>query len=183
MFGPPLARFALAAATLFILGCDAGDAGDPEDRDAPRPGMDAATGDAATGAAGPAEFAPVNRSGVRGTVEADHEEDAVTVTVQLAGLDPGSVYPVHIHTGRCAAGGPVAVPLGRITARADSTGRLTTRADGSGLGAGDPAFVQVHAPEGAAVACADLAGHERGPQPLTDRATPDTAAGSDGGGE
>jgi CHRD domain len=168
----PLARLGLAAAVVLVLGCEAGDTLEQEDA-----GAAAAPSDAA------ADFAPVNRSGITGTVEADHDGDDVTVTVELAGLEAGTEYPVHIHAGRCAAGGPVAVPLGRIAARPDGTGRLTTRADGSGLGAGEPAFVQVHGPGGGAVACADLEGHERGPQPLTDRLPADSAVGGDGGGE
>lgn len=166
----PLVRLGLAAATLVVLGCEAGDAPDQEDAGTAAPSEAAA------------DFAPVNRSGITGTVEADHEADDVTVTVELAGLAPGTEYPVHIHTGRCAAGGPVAVPLGRITARPDSTGRLTTRADGSGLG-DEPAFVQVHGPGGDAVACADLAGHAGGTRPLTDRLPADSVPAGDGGGE
>ena len=146
---------ALAVTILLAAGCDAGDS------------PDAAEGPAQE--AGAAELAPVNRSGVTGTVRADHDGDEVTVTVEVAGLEAGGEYPAHIHSGRCAAGGPVAVPLGRITAGEDGTGRLTTRVAAAELGAEDAAFVQVHGADGAVVACADLGGHGDGEQPLTER--------------
>lgn len=156
------------AAVLLVLGCDAGDA--PLSEDTP-----AVTNDASV------EFAPVNRSGITGTVTADHDDEHATVTVELAGLEPGATYPVHIHTGRCAAGGPVAAPLGRITARADSTGRLNARVTDAQMG-DEPAFVQAHDPSGAAVSCADLPGHEAEAEPLTERAVPDSAHGPHGEG-
>lgn len=156
---------ALVAAALLSIGCDAGDA--PE-----------AAGDTPDAAAPDAvEFASVNRSGINGTVTANHDGDEATVTVTLEGLEAGVAYPVHIHGGRCAAGGPVEVPLGRITASAEGTGRLTSRVAGSDLSPDSPAFVQAHGPDGAAVACADIPGHD-GAVPLTDRAT-DSAAPSD----
>lgn len=164
----PLRPLALATAALFALGCDAGDA--PLTDDSP------AVDDEA-----PADFAPVNRSGITGTVTADHDEGEATVTVELAGLEPGAAYPVHIHTGRCAAGGPVAAPLGRITARADSTGRLNARVTAAQMG-DQPAFVQAHDASGAAVTCADLPGHGGEADPLTESVDPDSAADVDGAG-
>lgn len=157
----PLRPLALATACLIALGCEAGEA--PVSGDASAVAEDAS-----------AEFAPVNRSGVTGTVTADHDEEEATVTVELAGLEPGATYPVHIHTGRCAAGGPVAAPLGRITARPDSTGRLNTRVTAAQMG-DQPAFVQAHDESGSAVSCADLPGHDREADPLTERVEPDSA--------
>ena len=162
----PLQSAALVAAALLSIGCDAGDAPETAVDDTP----DGAAADAV-------EFASVNRSGIQGTVTASHEGDDATVTVTLEGLEPGVAYPVHIHGGRCAAGGPVEVPLGRITASAEGTGRLTSRVAGSDLSPDRPAFVQAHGPDGAAVACADIAGHE-GAVPLTERA-PDSAGPPD----
>ena len=158
---------AVAMATLITLGCDAGDAPPAEDT--------AVAEDASV------EFASVDRSGITGTVSADHDDEEATVTVELSGLEPGAVYPVHIHTGRCSAGGPVAAPLGRITARGDSTGRLNARVTQAQMG-DEPAFVQAHDPSGAAVACADLAGHAQGDTPMSERATPDSGHSSHGGG-
>lgn len=164
---------ALAAAALFVLGCDAGDAPDAADdpADAPAGAVEA-----------PAELAPVNRSGVTGTVRADHGDDETTVTIEVAGLEPGAVYPAHIHTGRCVAGGPVALPLGRMTATQDGTGRLTTRIAASQLQPDQPAFVQVHESSGSVVACADLSSHEGDVQPVTDRRPgADTPGEAEGG--
>lgn len=157
----PLRPLTLATASLIALGCDAGDAPLAED-------------DAVVAEDASVEFAPVNRSGITGTVTADHDEEQATVTIELTGLEPGATYPVHLHTGRCAAGGPVAAPLGRITAGADSTGRLNARVTAGQMG-DQPAFVQAHDATGAAVSCADLPGHAREEDPLTERVDPDSA--------
>lgn len=141
---------AVAMAALITLGCDAGEV--------PPAGDTAVAEDASV------EFAPVDRSGITGTVSADHDDEETTVTVELSGLEPGVVYPVHIHSGRCSAGGPVAAPLGRVTARGDSTGRLNARVTHAQMG-DDPAFVQAHDASGAAVSCADLPGHAGGTRP------------------
>lgn len=159
-----LPRFALAATLLLAIGCEA------PDREAAADGRP--VGDAA------AELAPVNQSGVTGSVRAEHGDDEAEVTVELAGLQPSATYGVHVHTGRCAAGGPVAAPLGDVSAGSDGTARLTAEVAGSQLGPDDPAFIQVEDASGSAVACADLPGHDRGEQPLTDRLGEDTAAGA-----
>ena len=167
----PLSRLALVAAAVTLVGCDAGDAPAAEEELPGTTELDAE-----------AEFAPVNRSGVTGTIAADHDGDAATISVDLAGLEEGTVYPVHIHTGLCAAGGPVAVPLGRITGGNDGSGRLTARVAASQLAPDQPAFVQVHGSSGAAIACADIAGHEGEADALTERMDEDSVPAADGDG-
>ena len=144
-------RSALPAATLFALlalvpACDDGGARAPADAPADQP--------AGEGAA----IAPINRSGIAGTVRVERGDDETTVTLQLEGLTAGVEYPAHVHEGRCSAGGPVAAPLGRVRAGADGTGRLATRVSTATMPADTAGFVQVHGPDGAAVACADLDG-------------------------
>lgn len=107
---------------------------------------------------GRTELAPIDHSGVTGTVEADRDDDEVSVTVTLEGLQPGVAYEAHLHDGRCAAGGPVRIPMGELERGSEGEGvfRLTVRA--VNLPEEDPVFVQVHGADGAAVACADLSG-------------------------
>jgi hypothetical protein len=111
---------------------------------------------AAARAADQADFAPVNRSDVTGTVGVERDDGEAIVTIELVGLRPGAVYPAHVHDGRCAAGGTVAAPLGRITAGRDGRGRLRTRVAGTALAPDRPAFVQIQTEDGTALACADL---------------------------
>lgn len=145
---------------------------------ADRPDGSPAEADTALGALGPAEFAPVNQSGVTGTVRVEEDDDELTVTIELVGLEAGVVYATHLHTGRCAAGGPAAATLGRITGGEDGRGRLTTSVAAADVPPGDPVFVQAVGSGGDAVACADVGGNEDPEAPRTDRLDPDSAPDS-----
>lgn len=159
-------RSLLPLALLSLLPLAACEAGSPDDA-AP-----AAEG-GRLGTLTAADFAPVNRSGITGSVQVDGEGDP-TVTLELVGLEPGAVYATHVHTGRCAAGGPVAIALGEVTAGDDGRGRMTTEVSTAEITTGDPVFVQAHGPGGEAVACADLGGGDE--MPLTERIDSGTTA-------
>lgn len=154
------ATAAALLAAILVLGCEAGDAppadtpGTTGSPDHPGAAATAPAGDLA-GRGGPAALAPINRSGITGTVETAESGDEVTLTVRVDGLEPSVTYPVRVYSGRCATGGAVAAPLGRLTGGSDGTARVTTRVARETV-AGDSAFVQVHGSRGAAVACADL---------------------------
>lgn len=151
----PVRVVALVLIPLFAA-CDAGDTGDTG-ADA-GPGSDPAARSAAPSAPPETEveLAAVDHSGITGAVGADRDDEQVTVSVSVEGLEPGVDYPAHVHDGRCVAGGPVRFPLGRITADDDGTGRSTTRIPAAELPAAGSLFVQVHGEGGRAVACADL---------------------------
>lgn len=105
---------------------------------------------------GPAPLAPIDHSGVTGTVAADRDDDDVTVTLSMEGLQPGATYLAHIHEDRCAMDGPARVPLGRITAGDDGMATVDLRADAAEMPAGEEWSVQVEAETGESVACATL---------------------------
>lgn len=141
------------APVLALAACDAAERTDGTPADA----------DSVVGALGPAEFAPVNQSDVTGTVRFEEDDDEATVTVELVGLEPAAEYPVQLYTGRCAAGGSTAVPLGLVTGGEDGRGRVTAHVAATDVAAGEPVFVQADGPDGSAVACADVAdGEEAG---------------------
>lgn len=86
--------------------------------------------------------------------------DGSQLTVRVMNAPAGSKVAAHVHTGRCASGGPVAAPIGDITVEQNGAGTatvtvpisLTTLLDGNH-------FVQAHEPNGAPgapAACADL---------------------------
>lgn len=124
--------------------------------------------------AGALELAPIDHSGVTGTVRADRGEEDVTVTVTLQGLRPEVEYTAHVHDGRCAAGGPVRIPMGRIQLADDGTGRVRLRTETARLPADEPLFVQIHGSGGRAVACADLSEQAGEPTLLLDEDTTTT---------
>ena len=134
-----------------IAACDAG--GEPV-QDSPATSSPSTEAEAT----GPVQLAPINRSGVSGTVQADRSTEALALTMTVEGLEAGSTYPAHVHDGRCAAGGPVRTPLGEISGNGQNTAQLSAELEA--VPADEPVFVQVHAPDGTPVACADLTGGE-----------------------
>lgn len=66
----------------------------------------------------------LNNSGVGGTAQLSHGQDALNVTLNLTGLTAGETYPAHIHRGGCDEDGPVVAPLGSVTAGSDGTGTI-----------------------------------------------------------
>lgn len=150
------------------------------------------------------QLAPKNDSGVRGTAriyesepEAEVEEEAEAeehgeeyehgegeeheeshahrVVVELEGLEAGQTYPVHVHRGSCAEGGPVLIPLESVEAGASGSGSATTTISGRQLaeamekmeseGEGEmegeghehpSVFIQAHQPGGTPAACGDV---------------------------
>lgn len=104
----------------------------------------------------PATLAPIDHSGVTGTVVADMDDDRVTVALSLEGLQPGATYLANLHEDRCAVDGPARVPLGRIAAGDDGTASVDLRADHDEMPSGEEWSVQIQAETGEAVACATI---------------------------
>lgn len=147
------------------------------------------------------ELAPRNDSGIHGTAriyepepesemeegeaheeEYEHEEGyeqeeqgemhAHSVVVELHGLASGQSYPVHVHRGSCAEGGPVLLPLESVAAGSEGAGSSTTTLTASDLAAAmekaesegedteghehPSLFLQAHRPGGTPAACGDV---------------------------
>ena len=98
-------------------------------------------------------LAAVENSGVAGEATATHSPTDVTVAINVTGAPAGEL-PAHIHTGTCAAGGPVAVELTKV-----NNGSSSTTVPLSSLPANQASFVQVHDASGKAIACGDMPGH------------------------
>jgi hypothetical protein len=151
---PPRTRFLfLTAALLATAACDTGDTPAPDEP------LDSAVGEAPDVepfAPEPGDLIPINQSGVRGRATLSAEGDGGRAEVEGEGLEPGESYTAHVHEGRCADGGPVRLPLGRMTASTEGTGSLRTRVDADRLPAGATLFIQVHAADDTPVACADI---------------------------
>jgi hypothetical protein len=115
-----------------------------------------------------------NSSGVTGDATATHAQDSVTIELKLNGLKKGVKYTAHIHSGTCAAGGPVVVPL---TAPDPSGMSRTTVAVASLASAGQQMFIQAHGAKDAPVACGDLPGHGAPPSDTVKTPASMTTAG------
>lgn len=120
------------------------------------------------------ELIPINQSGVRGSARVTRDDDEAVVAVRVGGLRPGERYAANVHQGRCAAGGALILPLGRLTAGQDSVASSRMRVSGASLPEGTDLFVQVYGPDDRPVACADVAGGDEPPvtdEPQTDEAS------------
>lgn len=151
-----LKRFtAPLTAAVLVLGACAEEEG-PAVEASSRAAESAADTTAGAPAAGPGELMPINRSEVRGRAEAVRDGNDLVVEVEAQGLEPGATYASFLHQGRCAEGGPVQVPVGRILADENGTGSVGLRVEANRAPAGGELFVQVHAPDDQPVACADI---------------------------
>lgn len=154
----------LLGATLVFAGCDVGD-----DRTSETGAADDTAAAVDTMAApAPGDLISINQSGVRGSATLDIDDSSAVVEVAVTGLEPGTAYPAHVHEGDCVAGGPIRLPLGRLTADEEGAGSVRMRVGHGRLPADAPLFVQVHDPDGRPVACANVAdgnGDENGEQP------------------
>jgi hypothetical protein len=99
---------------------------------------------------------PVDDSGVSGHATTTHTEDEVVVVLELEGLPAAGEYAAHIHSGSCAEGGPVAVPLNDVIADEDGMGTSTTVLDADAMDHDEPRFFQVHSADGPPIACGDM---------------------------
>jgi Cu/Zn superoxide dismutase len=102
------------------------------------------------------ELEPVEDSGVSGQATASHTETEVTVVLEVEGLPGAGEYAAHIHSGTCAEGGPVAVPLSAVVAGDDGDGTSTTALDAEDMDHDGSHFFQIHSADGPPVACGDL---------------------------
>lgn len=101
----------------------------------------------------------MNESGVAGEAMAMHSDDAVVIMLEIEGLPGEGEYPAHIHSGNCADGGPVAVPLDPVIGLPDGTGASTTTLEIDEVSEDEPHFIMVHGEGTNPIACGDMEGH------------------------
>lgn len=147
----------VVAGALVLTACGAGE--EREERTADAPVQNSVEATSPT----PGVLASINRSGVRGSARITRQGEDLLVVVDADSLEPGTRYSAAIHEGGCAEGGPLILPLGDITGGGDGGGSLRFRTAAEEVvpeGQGD-LFVQIHAPDDRAVACANVEPEER----------------------
>jgi hypothetical protein len=151
-----ISKLQMAAVAMLVMAAACAENEDADDDALP---ADTAALAPAPGSAAPpsapvvTQLAAVGGSGVTGEATATHSPSDVTVAINVTGAPAGDL-PAHIHTGTCAAGGPVAVELTKV-----SNGQSSTTVPLSSLPANQTSFVQVHDASGKAIACGDMQGH------------------------
>ncbi len=102
------------------------------------------------------DFSAVGGSAAEGAFRLTREGDSYSAVVTIdTHRGPGD-YPVHIHSGSCASGGSVAVPLESVEGGEGGEGQSRTTFSAADLPPGSY-FVQLHdAQDRAAIACVDL---------------------------
>lgn len=155
-----------AALSLVLALTACGEPAEEEPVQEPAPATEAPATEPAEGMEAPdapvdITLSAVGESGVSGQATAVHQNDSVTVSIDLQGLPGEGEYAAHIHQGSCEAGGGVAAPLNSVQGTADGSGQSTTTLAASALEADQTYFVQVHGP-GGVLACGDIEGHQGG---------------------
>jgi hypothetical protein len=163
---------------LVSLACARGEQAQQEETGMEESGDEMAAGSEMTmGGTVTLDLATLNNSGITGTAEITHGEDAVTVVLNMSGLTAGESYAAHVHQGTCEQQGSVVAPLNPVVGGTDGSGTSTTEIANSDLegmmGEESPMgeegemgmegehpegdfFVQVHSPDGTRAACANL---------------------------
>ncbi len=103
------------------------------------------------------DLSVLNNSGISGMARLKEEDGKVKVKVELKDSSMGSVHPIHIHMGSCAALGAVKYPLTDVVNKKSETILNVTLAQ---LKSDLPLAINVHkssAESGVYVACGNLA--------------------------
>lgn len=139
-----------------LLGCaeEAGemDAGTEEPATAEAP-ADGAAGDSPMGRAVRTEMESRNESGITGEAQLSMQTDSLLVTVDLEGVEAGTEYASHIHSGDCEEPGGVVVPLESVPG---GEGSSATSVGPDQLPPGQSYLVMSHGAGGQPIACADF---------------------------
>jgi hypothetical protein len=140
---------AVVALLPFLAACEARPEPEPEPGQTP-------VAERARTASAPSALMPVDHSNVTGTALVDQDDEEVSVTLALEGLEPDAAYLAYLHRDRCAGAGSLLTSLGSLTA--DQAGETTrrVRVPSAEIGAERPWSVQIHTAAGEIVACANI---------------------------
>ena len=149
MNGRSAATVLVTAASFALLACSGGDG--PEQRQA-----SASASGSGSGSEYSTSVSPKNDSGMQGHVMVSAGSDALTIKLEVLGLEGGTEYPAHLHGGTCAEGGDVIAELNSPTVASVGLGSSLTELSPDVMEAGGSYFVQLHLPDGTPAACADV---------------------------
>lgn len=148
----------LLAAGLALAACEPAE--DTPSQDAPLdqtvPGDSVPADSLVAMAPDPGELTPINRSGVRGRAQLDRDGDDIVVTVEADSLQAGTRYTAAVYEGRCSDGGPVALPVGEMTASGQGSGSIRMEFGAGRVPAEGELFLQLNDADDRPVACANL---------------------------
>lgn len=137
----------LTAASLAVLACSGGDSAQQEQ---------ASASESASGSQYSASVSSKNDSGMQGHVMVSAGSDSLTIKLEVLGLQGGTEYPAHLHSGTCEEGGEVVADLNSPTVASVGLGSSLTELSPDAMEAGQSYFVQLHLPDGTPAACADV---------------------------
>ena len=127
----------------------------------------AGCGGAETGTAGAAEaegeppqasIAPVGESGIQGTARLNEGESALTLKLELLGVQEGNSYPAMLVEGTCDSPGETVAELDTPHVGTVGVGSSLTQLDPSQITADATYSIVVETPEGERGACGTLEG-------------------------
>lgn len=148
----------LLAAGLALAACEPAE--ETPARDAPLdqsvPDDSAPADSLLAGGPAPGELTPINRSGVRGRAQLERDGDDIRVTVEADSLQARTRYTAAVYEGRCSDGGPIALPVGQLTADGQGSGSIRMEFGAGRVPAEGELFLQLNDADDRPVACANL---------------------------
>ena len=144
----PLAWIPVAA----LMGC-AQEAGDTEAGAADTAMAEAPAAAETADAAVEMDMEARNESGITGEARIQLQTDGLLVTVDLDGVEAGTEYASHIHSGTCEQPGGVVVPLESVPG---AEGSASTSVGVDQLPPGQSYLIMSHGAGGQPVACGDV---------------------------
>ena len=103
-----------------------------------------------------ATLAPVDESGVQGTVRVTPGGDSLTVKLELLGVSQGEGYPARLVRGPCGEEGDTLAELQTPHVGTVGVGSSLTRVGTDAIGEDAVYSIRVEQPDGATAACGEL---------------------------
>lgn len=152
----------LIGVVLVVAGCPSPERPPDTTPETPAPAAPATEPITPTPDAERVSLAEVQGSGITGEAEVRESGAQSSVMLTLRGAPPNSTLQAHIHSGSCAAQGPVVAPLEPVITDAEGLGTSMTTVDVPiGTLRDGQHYVQAHQPggtPGAPVACGEIGG-------------------------
>ena len=134
-----------------------GEAGEMDEAPADTAAAETDTAADTAEARGALQLEPKNESGITGEAYTEAAPgDSAVVVLELEGLEEGTEYPAHVHSGRCETGGGVAAALNPVTGDAEGAGTSRTTVATAQFSDTLDYYVQAHLPDGTPASCANV---------------------------
>lgn len=101
-------------------------------------------------------LSPVEGSGIQGLTTVSRGGEAVTLKLELMGLESGTTYTAALLSGTCDSPGEKLADMGGATSGAIGIGSSTTEVDLSTVEGAGALHIEAYLPDGSPAACGEI---------------------------